>query len=148
MNQTLQEITFIFGPPESVSENNSYDKFLEVSKSKKLTFCEVYKDYLEHSIKDNALFESILREVLDKDLSFKKYFFSFMTTSSNDNQYKKFFTENNKHVNIPTLTIYPNEITYSDGRALDFDFNDEYVEICSGLLANLFRLDWIRNFYV
>lgn len=148
MNQTLQDITFIFGPPESVSENNRYDELLEMSKSKKLTFCEVYKDYLEHSIKDNAVLELIFREVLDKDLSFNKYFFSSMTTSSNDNQNKKFFTENNKHINIPTLTIYPNEITYSDGRALDFDFNDEYVEICSGLIGNIFRLDWIRNFSV
>ena len=145
MTQTLRDITFIFGPPESVSDNNRYDELLDISKNNIKTFSEVYKDYLQHSIEDNKVLEMVFKEVIGKEIIFNEYFFGQMTSSTNNNQNNKFFTQNDEYINIPTLTIYPPKMTYKDGGVLDFDFNGEYAEITANLLGTIFRLDWIRH---
>tara|TARA_B100000886_G_C20230526_1_gene410353 strand:+ start:94 stop:540 length:447 start_codon:yes stop_codon:yes gene_type:complete len=145
MNQSLRHITFIFGPPESVSENNRYAELLEISKESSKTFSEVYKNFLKHSIQDNKVLEMVFKEVIEKEILFNEYFFGEMMTAENNDQNKKFFTQNNESINIPTLTIYPPKITYKNGSLIDFDFNNEYAEITLGLLGTILRLDWIRH---
>ena len=100
MTQTLRDIAFIFGPPESVSDNNRYDELLDISKNNSKTFSEVYKDYLQHSIEDNKVLEMVFKEVIGKEIIFNEYFFGQMISSTNNNQ-------NNNHNNrvSPTSVV-------------------------------------------
>ena len=53
----------------------------------------------------------VFKEVIEKEILFNEYFFGEMMTSENNDQNKKFFTQNNEAINIPTLTIYPPKIS-------------------------------------